>query len=89
MSVLQKLKKIKKECNILKIKLKFIFLQKFFFMVMKDMQKLGIWDYKSVKTKSNKTSEHSSCASYFKVKPGSNTSPRLNTRLVKMPEGVL
>lgn len=57
---------------------------------MKDLQQFGILDYKSVMTKSPKTSKRrSSVASYFKVKPGSNTSPRLNTRLVKMPEGVL
>lgn len=56
---------------------------------MKDLQKLGILDYKSVMTTSNKTSERSSFASYFKVKPGSNTAPRLNTRLVKIPEGLL
>lgn len=57
--------------------------------LMKDLQKLGILDYKSVMATSNKTSERSSFASYFKVKPGSNTAPRLNTRLVKMPEGLL
>lgn len=57
--------------------------------LMKDLQKLGILDYKSVKTISNETSERNSFTSYFKVKPGSNTAPRLNTRLVKMPEGLL
>ena len=56
---------------------------------MKELQKLGITEYKSVMTASNKTSKRSSFASYFKVKPGSNTAPRLHTRLVKMPEGLL
>lgn len=56
---------------------------------MKDLQKLGILNYKSIVTTSNNTSERNTSASYFKVKPGSNTAPRLNTRLVKMPEGLL
>ncbi|MCQ2216678.1 MAG: hypothetical protein MJZ31_12285 [Bacteroidales bacterium] len=56
---------------------------------MKDLKKLGILDYKSVVTTSKKKSKRSSLASYFKVKPGSNTAPRLDTRLVKMPEGLL
>lgn len=59
------------------------------FTLMKDLQKLGILDYKNVMTTPDKTSKRSSSASYFKVKPGSNTAPRLNTRLVKMPEGLL
>ncbi len=56
---------------------------------MKNLQKLGILNCKSVEMVSKKEPRHNSVASYFKVKPGSNTAPRLNTRLVKMPEGVL
>ena len=56
---------------------------------MENLEKLGIIGYKRVKTTSGKVSERSSSASYFKVKPGSNTAPRLNTRIVKMPEGLL
>ncbi|MCQ2203517.1 MAG: hypothetical protein MJZ15_03645 [Bacteroidales bacterium] len=56
---------------------------------MKDLKKLGILDCKSVAKASKKKSERNCFASYFKVKPGSNTAPHLNTRLVKMPEGLL
>lgn len=45
-------------------KFNFIFLQKKLNTVMDDLQKLGILDYKSVKTKSNKTAECSPCALY-------------------------
>lgn len=56
-------------------------------MLMQDLKKLGITDYKQTSPK--RLSKRSSLASYFKVKPGSNTAPRLHTRLVKMPEGLL
>lgn len=56
---------------------------------MQDLKKLGITDYKRVETSPKRLSKRSSLASYFKVKPGSNTAPRLHTRLVKMPEGLL
>lgn len=56
---------------------------------MNNLSKLGIVDYKIVRDSSERKPGHSSVASYFKVKPGSNTAPRLNTHLVKMPEGLL
>lgn len=56
---------------------------------MEDLRKIGILECKSVLTSTNRTSGHASLASYLKVKPGSNTAPRLQTRLVKMPEGLL
>lgn len=49
---------------------------------MNNLSKLGIVDYKSVGYSSEMKSGRSSVASYFKVKPGSNTAPRLNTRLL-------
>lgn len=58
-------------------------------MLMQDLKKLGITDYKRVETSPKRLSKRNSLASYFKVKPGSNTAPRLHTRLVKMPEGLL
>lgn len=49
---------------------------------MNNLSKLGIVDYKSVGNSSEMKSGRSSVASYFKVKPGSNTAPRLNPRLL-------
>lgn len=53
----------------------------------KELKELGILNYQSVESFPRKDSKLK--ASYFKVKQGTNTAPRLNTRLVKMPEGLL
>lgn len=56
---------------------------------MTNLKDLGIVGHKSAPSLSDKAIKQRPLASYFKVKPGSNTAPRLNTRIVKMPEGVL
>lgn len=54
-----------------------------------NLKELGVLDYKSVGISSHEKSTPKVIASYYKIKQGFNTSPRLNTRLMQMPEGVL
>lgn len=56
---------------------------------MTNLKDLGILETKSAAVLTDKRAKRFPTASYFKVKPGSNTAPRLSTRIVKMPEGVL
>lgn len=53
---------------------------------MMKLKNMGISDFQSVATPANATTEHRMTASYFKVKAGSNTAPRLNTRIIEMPK---
>lgn len=54
-------------------------------MFMTEMKSIGIKYYGFVrKVKKAKTKP-----SYFKVKPGSNTAPKTEIKLIKMPERVL
>ena len=54
-----------------------------------ELQKLGILHHQSVQPSKAVKGERKLFASYFKAKADSSTAPRLNTRLVKMPDRLL